>query len=62
MLLLFGVAHFPNASTVIWLLLGLPIPMPTIAWQIASLVFYYTLYALPVAGGILALISRPKIA
>jgi len=62
MLLIFGITHFPIASTVIWLLLGLPYPTSTIAWQAASLFFGYTLYALPVVGGILALISRPKIA
>lgn len=61
MLLIFGVTHTPVAATeVIWLLLGLPILTPTIAWQIASFVFGSTLYALPVDGGILALISRPK--
>jgi hypothetical protein len=56
-LLVSGVVFpFRMASMVLWLALGLPYPTVTLAWQVAILVFGFLFLAMPVAGGVLALV------
>jgi len=62
LLLLFGVTHTPMASSsVIWILVELLNPAPSVAWNALSFILVLALYAMPVAGGILALVSRPRL-
>jgi DNA-binding HxlR family transcriptional regulator len=62
LLLLFGVTHAPMAShSVIMLLMGLPNPASSIAWNALSVILALALYVMPVAGGVLALTSRSRL-
>jgi hypothetical protein len=62
LLLLFGVTHAPMAShSVIWLLMGLPNPASSIAWNALSVILALALYVMPVAGGVLALTSISRL-
>lgn len=62
LLLLFGVTHTPMAShSVIWLLMGLPNPASSIAWNALSVILALALYVMPVAGGVLALTSKSRL-
>lgn len=62
LLLIFGVLIGPVAApTVFWVVLGTPSSAGNLAWQVGELVLYWFLYALPVAGGILAILSGQRI-